>query len=81
VNASYLVRHGAAEVLDDTQLKDQLLEKVLELMQDHAKREQMSQAMKSLARPEASARIAAMLNELGRPSPRKANDHDRDQAT
>ncbi|PWB51660.1 MAG: UDP-N-acetylglucosamine--N-acetylmuramyl-(pentapeptide) pyrophosphoryl-undecaprenol N-acetylglucosamine transferase [Anaerolineales bacterium] len=81
VNASYLVRHGAAEVIDDAQLKDQLLQKVLELMRDHAKREQMSQAMKSLARPEASARIAAMLFDLGQPSARKANNHDRDQAT
>jgi UDP-N-acetylglucosamine--N-acetylmuramyl-(pentapeptide) pyrophosphoryl-undecaprenol N-acetylglucosamine transferase len=80
VNASYLVRHGAAEVIDDAQLGDKLTGKVSELMRDPAKREQMSQAMRSLARPEASAKIAALINDLSTPSVRKVDHHVREQA-
>ena len=64
VNASYLVRRGAAEVIEDSQLAEQMVTKVCELIADHEKREQMSQAMRSLAQPEAASRIAQLLIEL-----------------
>ena len=64
VNASYLVRRGAAEVIEDSQLAEQMVTKVCDLIADHEKREQMSQAMRSLAQPEAASRIAQLLIEL-----------------
>lgn len=64
VNASYLVKQGAAELIDDTQLADQLIPKVKRLMADHSQREKMSQIMHSLANPEAAARIANLLTDL-----------------
>ena len=66
VNASYLVKRGAAEVIEDLNLVEQIVPKVRELMADHAKREKMSQAMHSLARPDAAARIASLLIELAK---------------
>jgi UDP-N-acetylglucosamine--N-acetylmuramyl-(pentapeptide) pyrophosphoryl-undecaprenol N-acetylglucosamine transferase len=66
VNASYLVKRGAAEVIEDTQLVEQIVPKVRGLMADHEKREKMSQAMHSLAKPEAAAGIASLLNELAK---------------
>jgi UDP-N-acetylglucosamine--N-acetylmuramyl-(pentapeptide) pyrophosphoryl-undecaprenol N-acetylglucosamine transferase len=75
VNASYLARHGAAVVLDDEKLKDELSGKVLELMHDHAKREQMSEAMRSLAHPEASEKIADLIIALGKSAVGKTNTY------
>ncbi len=66
VNANYLVKRGAAEVLEDSRLAEQIVPMVRELMTDSAKREQMSQAMRALARPEASERIASQLIELAK---------------
>jgi UDP-N-acetylglucosamine--N-acetylmuramyl-(pentapeptide) pyrophosphoryl-undecaprenol N-acetylglucosamine transferase len=71
LNASYLVKQGAAEVIEDAQLTKQIVPTVLRLMADHAKREQMSQAMHSLAKPDASARIASLLTELAKTTPHK----------
>ena len=64
VNASYLVRHGAAVMIDDAQLSDQIIPKVRDLIADKDLRERMSQAMRSLARPEAATRIATLLKDL-----------------
>lgn len=75
VNASYLVRHGAASILEDAQLKDELARKVLELMHDHTKRKQMAKAMRLLAQPEAAARIADLITSLGRSTQGKVNTH------
>ncbi len=61
VNASYLVKRGAAEVIEDAQLVELLLPLVRGLMADREKREKMSQAMRTLAKPEASAQIASLL--------------------
>jgi UDP-N-acetylglucosamine--N-acetylmuramyl-(pentapeptide) pyrophosphoryl-undecaprenol N-acetylglucosamine transferase len=66
VNASYLVKRGAAELLEDAQLADQLVVKIRSLMADSERRERMSKAMKSIAEPGASARIAGVLSGLGR---------------
>jgi UDP-N-acetylglucosamine--N-acetylmuramyl-(pentapeptide) pyrophosphoryl-undecaprenol N-acetylglucosamine transferase len=64
VNASYLVKRGAAEVIEDSQLAEQIVAKVRGLMADHEKRKKMAQAMQSLAMPDAAARIASLLSEL-----------------
>jgi UDP-N-acetylglucosamine--N-acetylmuramyl-(pentapeptide) pyrophosphoryl-undecaprenol N-acetylglucosamine transferase len=64
VNASYLIKHGAAELLEDAELSEQLVPKVRALMADRERREKMSQAMRSLAKPEAATTIAALLKEM-----------------
>jgi UDP-N-acetylglucosamine--N-acetylmuramyl-(pentapeptide) pyrophosphoryl-undecaprenol N-acetylglucosamine transferase len=64
VNASYLVKRGAAEMIEDSQLAEQIIPKVRGLIADHDKREKMSQAMHSLAKPDAAARIASLLTDL-----------------
>jgi UDP-N-acetylglucosamine--N-acetylmuramyl-(pentapeptide) pyrophosphoryl-undecaprenol N-acetylglucosamine transferase len=66
VNASYLVKRGAAEHIEDAQLAEQIIPKVRELMADHAKREKMSQIMHSLAKPEAAASITSLLTNLAK---------------
>jgi UDP-N-acetylglucosamine--N-acetylmuramyl-(pentapeptide) pyrophosphoryl-undecaprenol N-acetylglucosamine transferase len=66
VNASYLVKRGAAEVIEDSQLAEKIVPVVRGLMSDQAKRERMSAAMSSIARPEASMRIASLLTELAK---------------
>ena len=68
VNASYLVRRGAAVQIEDSQLADQIVPKVRELMADKARLEKMSEAMQALARPDASARIAGLIKDLAKPS-------------
>ena len=66
VNANYLMNHGAVEIIEDSQLAGQIVPKVHELMADAAKREKMSQAMHSLAKPEAAAKIASLLTDLAK---------------
>ncbi len=66
VNASFLVKRGAAEVIEDAQLVEQIVPKVRELMADHAKREKMSQNMHSLAKPDAAASIASLIISLAK---------------
>lgn len=64
VNASYLVRHGAAIQIEDSQLTEQIVPRVRGLMADKEQLEKMSAAMKSLAKPGAAGNIAALLREL-----------------
>ena len=71
VNAGYLVKHGAAELIEDTQLAEQIIPKVRGLMADHDRLEKMSTVMHSLAKPEAAARIASLLTDLAKSSPNK----------
>lgn len=68
VNASYLVKRGAAEIIEDSQLAEQIVTKVHSLIADTAKREKMSQVMRSLAKPEAASKIASLLTDLARPT-------------
>jgi undecaprenyldiphospho-muramoylpentapeptide beta-N-acetylglucosaminyltransferase len=63
-NAQYLVRHGAAVALADADLRTQLVPVVQKLIRDQAQRKQMSQNMRSLARPTAADSIADLLLEL-----------------
>jgi len=63
-NADYLVRHGAAVQIEDDRLQDDFASTVLDLLADRDRLEVMAAAAKELARPEASAAIAAELHSL-----------------
>lgn len=65
-NAAYLEAHGGALVIEDAELAGQLPGLVLDLMADEERQTRMGAAMRALAVPDAAARIAAMLRELGR---------------
>jgi UDP-N-acetylglucosamine--N-acetylmuramyl-(pentapeptide) pyrophosphoryl-undecaprenol N-acetylglucosamine transferase len=64
VNADYLASRGAAIVLDDSRLKDNLLTLVQTLLKEPAKLKAMRTAMQSLARPQAARHIASQILEL-----------------
>jgi UDP-N-acetylglucosamine--N-acetylmuramyl-(pentapeptide) pyrophosphoryl-undecaprenol N-acetylglucosamine transferase len=64
VNADYLAEHGAALVLEDQLLTENLSAMVLGLMSDRSRLQTMRQAMRSLARPQAADEIAALLQAL-----------------
>lgn len=64
VNASYLVEHQAAILVQNDDLPDQLLPTVQMLARDSQKLAQMSKAMRSLAYPTAAEEIARNLMEL-----------------
>ena len=64
VNAQYLVRQGAALLLNDADLGEQLLPKIQALLADRKQRESMRAAAKALARPAAADEIARLLQEL-----------------
>jgi undecaprenyldiphospho-muramoylpentapeptide beta-N-acetylglucosaminyltransferase len=64
VNASYLARHGAAVMIEDSQLQDELLGTVKVLLDNPGKRQSMKAAMRALAQPDAAQAIASQLMEL-----------------
>jgi UDP-N-acetylglucosamine--N-acetylmuramyl-(pentapeptide) pyrophosphoryl-undecaprenol N-acetylglucosamine transferase len=64
VNASYLADHGAAVILDDSRLQEELLDTVKVLLENPGKRESMKKAMRSLSKPEAAQAIASQIIEL-----------------
>jgi len=64
VNADYLAQHGAAVVLENQQLKDELLLIVTELLGNPKKLQAMQTAMRSLAQPHAAVQIAGQLTAL-----------------
>ncbi len=61
VNADYLVKHGAAVLLEDGDLQDQLGSVVTGLMNDARRLNDMRRAMQRLAHPEAASSIAGLL--------------------
>ncbi len=63
-NAEYLARQNAAEIIEDGELSEKLLDTVQSLMRDPERLAVMSSAMKALARPEAAEKIARQLYEL-----------------
>lgn len=65
VNAEYLAQHGAALVIEDQDLLDQILSQVRALMRDRERLERMRQEMGSLARLDAAEKIAYQLLEMG----------------
>lgn len=64
VNASYLAGNGAAVILDDSRLQDELLDTVKVLLENPGKRASMQAAMRSLSKPDAAQAIASHLLEL-----------------
>jgi len=64
VNASYLANHGAAVILDDSLLQEELLDTVKVLLENPGKRASMKNAMRSLSKPDAARTIASHLVEL-----------------
>ncbi len=64
VNASYLVEHGAAVILNDEELENQLLNLVQSLITDQSKLTNMRQAMSALAAPDAAMNIANLIMDM-----------------
>ncbi len=64
INARYLEKRGAAVVVQDADLPDQLFSSVHGLITDRQKMADMSSAMRALARPEAAHHLAALLDSL-----------------
>lgn len=75
VNASYLVEHGAAEVMADAVLPEQLLPTIQAILNNPTRLQAMRNAMRALARPNAARRLADLLCELaGEPPSRLEKD-------
>jgi UDP-N-acetylglucosamine--N-acetylmuramyl-(pentapeptide) pyrophosphoryl-undecaprenol N-acetylglucosamine transferase len=64
VNADYLVKHGAAVLLEHDRLPAELLPTLQNLSRDRERLTKMRQAMKSLAQPEAARAIASLVREI-----------------
>ncbi len=64
VNASYMAQRGAAVIVDDSRLQEELLDTIKVLLDNPGKRKSMQAAMRSLAKPEAAQTIANQLMEL-----------------
>ena len=69
VNADYLAQRGAAIILPDELLQEQLVQIITDLLQNPAKRQAMQSAMRALARPQAAQAIADQLAALGGRAP------------
>jgi len=65
VNASYLVRHAAAVLIEDEKLSDQLLPTLKNLLDQPKKMAAMRGAMQQLSHPDAAAQIGQQLLALG----------------
>jgi UDP-N-acetylglucosamine--N-acetylmuramyl-(pentapeptide) pyrophosphoryl-undecaprenol N-acetylglucosamine transferase len=64
VNASYLAQYGAAVILDDSRLQEELLDTIKVLLDNPGKRNSMKRAMRALSKPDAAQAIASQLVEL-----------------
>jgi UDP-N-acetylglucosamine--N-acetylmuramyl-(pentapeptide) pyrophosphoryl-undecaprenol N-acetylglucosamine transferase len=64
VNAAYLEERGAAVVVEDQELVEQLVPQVRSLLNDHQRLARMSSAMRALDKPEAAREIAVMVRSL-----------------
>jgi UDP-N-acetylglucosamine:LPS N-acetylglucosamine transferase len=64
VNAATLVRHGAALMVTDSNLKAELLPTIKELLQNPTRLSAMRAAAKSLSHPQAATEIGHLLFEL-----------------
>ncbi len=65
VNADHLAQRGAAIILPDELLNQQLFQIIVDLLENPSKREAMQAAMSSLGQPGAANAIADQLLELG----------------
>ncbi len=64
VNAAHLEQRGGAIVIENADLPEKLLPAIRALMQDGERRQQMRQAMRTQARPQAAQAIADVLRSL-----------------
>jgi undecaprenyldiphospho-muramoylpentapeptide beta-N-acetylglucosaminyltransferase len=64
VNADHLVKNGAAVMVEDARLAEELLPTVKNLLQEPARLESMRRAVKALARPQAAFAIGSLLLDL-----------------
>lgn len=64
VNAGYLADRGAAVILEDARLKEDMLSTVRSLIADAERLESMRRAMRALACPQAAERLAGLVREL-----------------
>jgi UDP-N-acetylglucosamine--N-acetylmuramyl-(pentapeptide) pyrophosphoryl-undecaprenol N-acetylglucosamine transferase len=64
VNAEFLANHGAAVILPDASLDHEMVYVIKDLLKNPAKLRQMRSAMQKLARPEAAAQIAELIEGL-----------------
>jgi len=64
VNAGYLTNHGAALLVEDAKLQENLLPTVTSLLKDPTRLDAMRTAMRSLARPHAASQIGQLLLDL-----------------
>jgi UDP-N-acetylglucosamine--N-acetylmuramyl-(pentapeptide) pyrophosphoryl-undecaprenol N-acetylglucosamine transferase len=67
VNANYLADRGAGEILLDENLKEELYDRIVNLIFDQNALARMKKAMKSLSTPNAAEKIARMINDLAEP--------------
>lgn len=65
VNADFLASRGAAVVLEDSALGDELVSVVSGILDDEGRRTQMGAAAAALKSGQAAARIAALIKEAG----------------
>lgn len=64
-NAEYMREQGAAVVIEDDQLTTETLrDQVLQLLRDQERRAALAEKMRSLARPDAAERIAALVRRV-----------------
>jgi UDP-N-acetylglucosamine--N-acetylmuramyl-(pentapeptide) pyrophosphoryl-undecaprenol N-acetylglucosamine transferase len=68
INASYLAERGAAEILLDENLKDDLYVQIINLIFDQKRLAEMRKSMESLATPDAAEKIARMIRNLAEPA-------------
>jgi len=64
VNAQFLAERGAAVIVQDADLPERLLDTALDLLHNPQRCEQMRQAMRSLALPDAARSIAGIIQDL-----------------
>ncbi len=64
VNAEWLASHGAAVILEDARLKDELVPTVRSLLEDPAHLSEMRGRARALARPDAAGHLAQLLTEI-----------------
>lgn len=64
VNADYLVKHGAALMIENAQLSKKIVPVIHDLLADPDQLKRMSKAMRALARPNAARSIAVALIDL-----------------
>ncbi len=76
VNAEYMVSHGAAILLRDENLQNELKQQVLSLINQPVLLQTMKQAMSALAHPQAATEIANLVLSLGNHPHMKGDVHD-----